>query len=82
VDHWLQERPQPLAGAALAWSAPIEAAAGMRAVVYGMKAVNPRPNVEILTIDVWPGQDDEGRPADRAVPALLAITAGTIVRGK
>jgi hypothetical protein len=78
VDNWLQERPRPLTGAQLAWNAPLEAAGGRRATLYSMKAANPRPDVEIRSIDVLPGLTTEEKPADRAVPALVAITAGTV----
>jgi hypothetical protein len=78
VDHWLQESLRPLTGAQLAWSAPIEAAGGWRAVLWSMKAANPRPDAEVRSIDVLPGMTKEGKPANRAVPALLAITAGKV----
>ncbi len=78
VDHWLQENPRPLPGAHLAWSAVIEAAGGRRAAIYSMKAANPRPGVAVRSIDILPGMTKEGKPANRAVPALLAITAGTV----
>jgi hypothetical protein len=45
----------------------------VRGVLYGMQVTNPRPDVEIESIDVVaPG------PKGRAVPAVLAITLGNI----
>lgn len=76
VDHWLQETPTDLAGAALAWHA---AMGDNQAVLYSMKVNNPRREVEIATIDIVPGRRDNGDIANRAVPAVVAITTGTIL---
>ena len=78
VDHWLAPAPQPLDGAQLAWSAALENVKGAHAALYGMKVMNPRPVVAIASIDVLPGRDAKGAPANRAVPALLAVTLGMI----
>jgi hypothetical protein len=43
------------------------------AVLYNMQTANPRPDVEMRSIDVV-------RTSDRAVPAVLGITLGEIVR--
>ncbi len=39
-----------------------------------MQVKNPRPGVEIASIDVVPGKD-----ARKAVPAVLGITLGDVV---
>jgi hypothetical protein len=62
----------------LAWSAPLKAGGDQRAVLYSMQVVNPRPSMSISSIDIAPGLDGEGRPANRAVPAVIAITLGTL----
>ena len=41
-------------------------------VVYSMQAANPRPDVDISSIDVR-------RTSDRANPAVLAITLGDVL---
>jgi len=82
VDHWLQADPKPLAGATVAWSAPIEAAEGQRGVLYTMKAANPRPGVPIVAIDVMLGERaGQGfKPQRRALVGLVAVSLGTIVK--
>jgi hypothetical protein len=55
---------------------PAPAADEIRGVVYSMQVKNPRPDVEIESIDVVPGNDDR-----RAVPAVLGITLGDVVAG-
>jgi len=79
VAHWLQDEAAPLPGAAVAWSAPLEGLEGKVAVLYSMKITNPRPDAEISSIDIVLGKDDKGNPSNRAVPALLAITLGTLL---
>jgi beta-galactosidase len=81
VDHWMQEQPSILEAALVAWSGPIESAPEQRAVLYSMQAPNPRPDVEIDTMDFALPLDAEGKPTGgRAVPALLAVTTGTILK--
>ena len=82
VDHWLQDDPKPLAGATVAWSAPIQGAEGKRGVLYTMKAANPRPGVPIVAIDVLLGErEGKGfKPQRRAAFGCIAITLGTIVK--
>ncbi len=72
VDHWVQDDPNPLEGAMVGWSKPLEALEGRRAVLYSMQAPNPRPHVPIQSIDVV-------RTTDRATPAVIAITLGEIL---
>ncbi|MFQ6130566.1 MAG: glycoside hydrolase family 2 TIM barrel-domain containing protein [Armatimonadota bacterium] len=80
VDHWMQEEPTVLEAALVAWSGQIEGVEDQRAVLYSMQAPNPRPDVVIESIDVVVGRDANGNPTNRAVPALLAITLGTVLR--
>ncbi len=68
-----------LEGAAVAWSAKLDEGGQRQAVVYSMKVNNPRGDVEIASIDILPGLDNKGGIANRAVPAVLAITAGRIL---
>jgi len=75
VDHWVQSTPLPLEQAQIAWAQRLDALEGKEAVLYSMKVVNPRPDIAIKTIDVV-----QGKNADRAVPAVLAISTG-VVRG-
>lgn len=80
VEHWMQAEPKVLEAALVAWSAPIENVEGQNAVLYSMQAANPRPDVEIETIDfVLPTDGSGQRRGDRAIPVLLAITLGTIL---
>jgi beta-galactosidase len=79
IDHWLQDDPGDLEGAAAAWSAKLDEGSQRRAVIYSMKVNNPRGDVEIASIDILPGLDNKGGIANRAVPAVLAITAGRIL---
>jgi beta-galactosidase len=72
IDHWLKDDSLPLEGAQIGWSRPLAGADGKRAVVYSMQAANPRPDVEIKTIDVV-------RASTRATPAVLAITTGKVI---
>ena len=70
-------RPAPGEGAQVAWTG--ELPGGRRAVLYSMQVRNPRPDVTIETLDVELAKDAQGRPVDRAVPALLAVTLGTVM---
>jgi len=73
VDHWVQEEPRPLLGARVGWARRFDALEGKYAVIYSMTADNPRPDVEITSIDVK-------RLDTRGAFAVLAITAGEVVR--
>jgi hypothetical protein len=79
INHWLQEKPDALEAAAVAWHARLNDNEKRHAVLYSMKINNPRRNVEIATIDILPGIDDNGNTTNRAVPAVIAITTGTIL---
>ena len=69
IDSYKQASPQALRGAQIAWTKPY--GSGQTAVAYAKQWNNPRPNVEISSIDFQYGADRRG------VPALLAITAAT-----
>ena len=71
IDHWLREGPRPLEAAQVGWSRPVAPETRERAVLYSMQAANPRPNVEIETMDV-------ARTSTRATPAIVAVTLGEI----
>jgi hypothetical protein len=79
IAHWLQAQPVDLEGAAVAWHARLSDNEDMQAALYSMKIDNPRDDVEIISIDILPGVDDEGNIANRAVPAIVAVTTGTIL---
>jgi beta-galactosidase len=70
VGNYVQASPAALPGAALAWSAPY-GKTGQSAAAWTQQWNNPRPDVEIQSIDLLKGKDNRG------VPALLAITAAT-----
>ncbi len=74
VGNWVAEKPQGLPEAAVAWTAPLAKDAARSAVVYQMQWTNPRPDVEIKSIDV---RYDPKVGNQYGVPAVLAITAGT-----
>ena len=68
ATHWLQDAPQGLRGAALAWTAP--AANGKHAAIHQLQWTNPRPEVPIATIDLT-----YGKQGNRwGVPIVLAIS--------
>ena len=79
INHWLQDKPDALEAAAVAWHVRLENNENGQAVLYSMKINNPRRDVEIATIDILPGIDNEGNITNRAVPAVIAITTGTIL---
>jgi len=74
VGNWLAEKPQGLPEAAVAWTAPLTKDAARSAVVYQMQWTNPRPEVQIQSIDV---RYDPKVGNQYGAPAVLAITAGT-----
>lgn len=75
VDHWLQEAPAPLPGALPAWVHRYEDSEDLHGVLYSMEVANPRPQVEIDSIEV--DLPEDGR---RGAYALLAVTLGERVR--
>jgi len=79
IQHWEQEEPSPLKGATVATTFLIPNVNNRKGVLYGMQAKNPYPNVDIKSIDVTLIKDEHGRYGHRAIPALLAITLGTVL---
>ncbi len=69
IDHFLQGEPRALPGAQIAWTSQF-AGADESAVVYSKQWNNPRPDVEIRSVDLVYGKDK-----DRGVPVLIALTA-------
>ncbi len=78
IGPWLTEKPSPLKGAELAWSAPV-GEGELRTAAYSMQWDNPRPDVAIATIDILGPAASEARnapePKEWGAPAVLAITA-------
>ena len=70
VDDFKAKQPQPLPGAQLAWTRPFEGTE-YHAAVYAQQWNNPRPDVEIVRVDMRPGASHRG------TVALLAVTAAT-----
>lgn len=70
VDHYRQKAPAALPEAQIAWTKPYPGT-DESAVAYSMQWNNPRPDVEIQSLDVTYGPDRLG------VLALLAVTAAT-----
>jgi len=68
LENFRQKEPTPIPGAQIAWTKSY-AGSDQNAVAYSKQWDNPRPNVEISSIDIEYGPDRRG------VPALLAITA-------
>jgi beta-galactosidase len=68
LASYRQKAPEELPGASLGWTSKYEGR-DESAVAYSMQWTNPRPEVEIESIDFTYGKDR------RAVPVLLAITA-------
>ncbi len=71
VEDYRQRAPAALPGAQVAWTRPFEGT-DLSAVAYAKQWDNPRPAVEIRTIDLVPGAAHS-----RGVPALIAITAAS-----
>ncbi len=68
IDHYVQQRPLVLPGAQIAWVGPYDNSDD-KAVAYAKQWNNPRPDVEIASVDMVYVDRDRG------IPALLAITA-------
>ena len=68
IEDFKQKEPRAIPGAQIAWTKPYENG-DVSAVVYSKQWNNPRPDVEIKTLDILYG------PQRRGVPALLALTA-------
>lgn len=72
IDSYRQETPRALPGAQTAWTSKFPGSNEF-AVAYSKQWNNPRPDVEIKSVDFSYGPDDQ----KRGVPVLLAITAAT-----
>ncbi|HLJ55646.1 MAG TPA: glycoside hydrolase family 2 TIM barrel-domain containing protein [Chthonomonadaceae bacterium] len=70
VDNYRQTTPRALPGAQIAWTAPF-AGSDQSAVAYSQQWDNPRPYVQIDSIDLVAGPES----IRGGVPALLAVTA-------
>jgi beta-galactosidase len=70
VDDYRQKEPAALPGAQVAWTRPY-AGTDLSAVAYLKQWTNPRPGVQIESVDLVYGKDRRG------VPALLALTAAS-----
>jgi len=70
IDDYRQQKPQALPGAQLAWTSPYPNS-DVSAAAYAMQWNNPRPDVEITSIDMAYGSERCG------VPCLIAVTAAT-----
>ena len=81
VRHWEQDKPIALPGAAIATRIPIEVLEGKVGVLYSMQVTNPRPDVEIKSIDFDLARNSKGNVNSRAGLALLGITLGTMIGG-
>ena len=68
VAHYIQKTPAAIPGAQIAWTRPFENSDD-QAVAYAKQWNNPRPDVEIVSVDMIPVD------ASRGVPVLLALTA-------
>ncbi len=71
IDDFQQAEPKAIPGAQIAWVGKFDNT-DESAVVYAKQWNNPRPGVEIKSVDLIYGKDQ-----DRGVPALLAITAAS-----
>jgi hypothetical protein len=70
IADYRQKTPLALPGAQIAWTRKFDNSEDS-AVAYSKQWNNPRPNVEISSVDVAYGKDRRG------VPALLALSAAT-----
>jgi hypothetical protein len=70
IEDYRQQAPRAIPGAQIAWTKPYDGTEYM-AVAYAKQWNNPRPNMEITSLDMVYGKDRRG------IPALLAVTAAT-----
>ncbi|MBI5383711.1 MAG: hypothetical protein HZA90_03390 [Verrucomicrobia bacterium] len=68
IHEYRQKTPLAIPGAQVAWTKKYDGTDNS-AVAYAKQWNNPRPDVEIKSIDMLPGEKPRG------VPALLAVTA-------
>jgi hypothetical protein len=74
INHFQQKEPKSIPGAQIAWTSRFEGS-DESAVLYAKQWNNPRPGIELQSVDMLYGKDK-----DRGVPALLAITAASTVK--
>ncbi|HEY7428932.1 MAG TPA: hypothetical protein VH682_32175, partial [Gemmataceae bacterium] len=70
LDDYKQKTPRAIPGAQIAWTRPYEGTE-LSAVAYSKQWNNPRPDVEIKSLDMRYGAQPRG------VPVLIAVTAAT-----
>ncbi|MCY3017914.1 MAG: hypothetical protein NTW87_02630 [Planctomycetota bacterium] len=74
VDHWIGAQPKGLQSASVAWAAPFpDEKSDDQAVLYQFQWANPRPQVQIQSIDMLYGPQG----SQFGTPVLLAVTAAT-----
>ncbi len=77
TGDWHTQAPKSCTDASIAWSAEIpDDKDKAKTVIYSMKWINPTPEKLIEAVDFTQTQDKDKWGA----PALLAITAGTIIK--
>jgi len=72
--HFVQSDPKGLKNAALAWAAPFPDDPEYEATIYAMQWNNPRPDVEIESIDLV-----EREGSRHGAPVLLGITVADVI---
>jgi beta-galactosidase len=72
--HFVQSNPKGLKNAALAWAAPFPDDPENEAAIYAMQWNNPRPDVEIESIDLVQGEGSR-----HGAPVLLGITVANVI---
>ena len=68
VENYVQKEPKPLPGGQVAWTMNYDKSED-KAVAYSKQWNNPRPDVEIKSVDMVSVEENRG------TPVLLAITA-------
>lgn len=75
IGNWLNPSPSGLPNAAVAWAGKLpEAKNGEQAVAYAMQWTNPKPELEIATVDLVAGAPEWG------TAAVFAISTATIAK--
>ena len=78
VENWLRDKAEPIQGASIAWTDKVQSSQGSVTILYSMKALNPRPDAEIATIDVVSGRWEGNRYTNRCIFGVVAVTVGTL----
>jgi beta-galactosidase len=75
VGNWVDSAPASLPNASIAWGGPLPASkAGEKAVAYVLQWTNPKPELEIASIDLLAGD------ANMGAMAIFAITTATVIK--